>query len=264
MIVSDIPNVSVNQNQIDGDRISAEMQYHPADSRRGAMVKATQALVISEVVRQRAVDLGIWPEDMALESHQEETLIEQLIEADAHLPSASKTECEHFYQTNKDKFRTAPLLEVRHILLVADPDDIQQRGEAREVADTLLEQVTKSPTEFAQLASRHSGCPSAQMGGNLGQITKGQTVPEFERQIFAAPEGLMSTPVESRYGFHLVEIVRRVEGKPLPFEHVKKDIQDYLDTKVKRKTIAQYITQLLSTADIQGFDFGLDGSPLMQ
>ncbi|ALS98008.1 peptidylprolyl isomerase [Lacimicrobium alkaliphilum] len=264
MIVSDIPSVSVNHSQIDGNRISAEMQYHPSDSRRGAMVKATQALIISEVVRQRAVELEIWPADKPLESHQEEPLIEQLIEADANLPCATKAECAHFYQTNEDKFRTAPLLEVRHILLVADPDDIQQRGEAREMADTLLQQLSQTPGEFSQLASRHSGCPSAQMGGNLGQITKGQTVPEFERQIFAAPEGLMSTPVESRYGFHLVEIVRRVEGKPLPFEHVRKDIQDYLDTKVKRKTIAQYITQLLSTADIQGFDFGLDGSPLMQ
>lgn len=264
MIVSDIPSVSVNKNNIDGDKISAEMQYHPADSRRGAMVKATQALVISEIVRQRAVEIGIWPEDKALESHQEEALIEQLIEADAHLPSASNTECEHFYRTNESKFRTAPLLEVRHILLVADPDDIQQRALARELADTLLQQLTESPAEFAELASRHSGCPSAQMGGNLGQITKGQTVPEFERQIFAAPEGLMNTPVESRYGFHLVDVVRRVEGKPLPFEHVKQDIQDYLNTKVKRKTIAQYITTLLSAADIQGFDFGLDGSPLMQ
>ncbi|WP_088330998.1 peptidylprolyl isomerase [Lacimicrobium sp. SS2-24] len=264
MIVSDIPNISVNQSQIDGNRISAEMQYHPADSRRGAMVKATQALIISEVVRQRAIEVGVWPADKPLESHQEESLIEQLIETDTHLPCATRTECEHFYQTNEEKFRTAPLLEVRHILLVADPDDIQQRGEAREVADSLLKQLSENPAEFAELASRHSGCPSAQMGGNLGQITKGQTVPEFERQIFAASEGLMRTPVESRYGFHLIDIVRRVEGKPLPFEHVKQDIQEYLDTKVKRKTIAQYITTLLSEADIQGFDFGLDGSPLMQ
>ncbi|GAB3017378.1 peptidylprolyl isomerase [Bowmanella dokdonensis] len=264
MIISDIPAVKVNNRPIDAEQISAEIQYHPAGTRREATVKAARALIINEVVRQRAVSVGLWPTDKLLESHQEEPLIEQLIARDAHLPKASEEDCRQFFGANQQRFASAPLLEVRHILLAADPKDADERANSRELADQLLILLQQNQQDFAELARSHSQCPSAKVGGNLGQISKGQTVPEFERQLFAAPKGLMNTPVETRYGFHLVEIVRRVEGHPLPYEQVRGDIRRYLDAKVRRKTIAQYLTCLLSEADIQGFDFGLEGSPLMQ
>ncbi|MDF2177412.1 peptidylprolyl isomerase [Aliiglaciecola sp. CAU 1673] len=263
-MLTDIPTISVNGWPIQADAISAEMQYHPATSRREAMVKSAQALIINEVVRQRAVALGIKSAQEGLDAIQEQALLEALMAKESEAPKATEQECRHFFEANKQKFSTAPLLEVRHILLAAPADSPQERQQARDQADILLSQLRQAPSVFAELAARYSACSSAKLGGNLGQISKGQTVPEFERQIFASPHGLMATPVESRYGFHLVDIVRRVEGHPLPYEQVKADIRQYLDTKVRRKHQAQYIRTLLAGADIQGFDFGLDGSPLMQ
>ncbi|WP_102798856.1 peptidylprolyl isomerase [Bowmanella denitrificans] len=264
MIVSDIPAVQVNECTISAEQISAEMQYHPAASRREAAVKSAQALIINEVVRQHAVKLGLWPTDKSLDSQQEQQLMDLLLEHQCQWPKASSADCQQYYQANQAKFATAPLLEVRHILLAADPRDMHERELAKQVAEELLARLQKNPGEFAQLAAAHSNCPSAKLGGNLGQVSKGQTVPEFERQLLSASQGLMDKPLESRYGFHVVDVVRRVDGHALPFEQVRADIQTYLDNKVRRKTTAQYITRLLSEAQIQGFDFGLDGSPLMQ
>ena len=74
--------------------------------------------------------------------------------------------------------------------------------------------VRSEQERFAELARQHSACPSKEQGGALGQISKGQTVPEFERQLFRLPAGLCPQPLESRYGFHLVTVTPPPEGAP--------------------------------------------------
>jgi peptidyl-prolyl cis-trans isomerase C len=98
----------------------------------------------------------------------------------------------------------------------------------------------------------------------LGQVSKGQTVPELERVLMKLPLGLHLQPLESRYGIHIVEILERIDGQQLPFAAVQQRISDYLNEKVRRKAVAQYIQQLVSSAQIEGFDFNLNPSPLMQ
>jgi peptidyl-prolyl cis-trans isomerase C len=98
----------------------------------------------------------------------------------------------------------------------------------------------------------------------LGQLSRGQTVPEFERQLFTAELGVMKYPVESRYGFHVVSVDHKIEGKPLPYEAVRDKVAEYLEEKVHRKAVSQYIQALANEADIKGFDFVSTGSPLLQ
>ncbi len=74
----------------------------------------------------------------------------------------------------------------------------------------------------------------------------------------------MRKPLASRYGIHVVNIDQRVEGRQMEFVMVQKRIEDYLNEKVRRKAIAQYIEQLIAVADIDGFDFSVSDSPLVQ
>jgi peptidyl-prolyl cis-trans isomerase C len=74
----------------------------------------------------------------------------------------------------------------------------------------------------------------------------------------------MPTPVATRYGLHVVFIDHKVEGKALPYEAVREDIEQYLNEKVRRKAIAQYIQTLIADAEITGYDFDVSGSPLLQ
>jgi len=63
-----------------------------------------------------------------------------------------------------------------------------------------------------------SNCPSGQQGGNLGQIGRGDTVPEFKKALFRlGPTGLLRELVKTRYGFHIVAIDRRIPGKDTAF-----------------------------------------------
>jgi peptidyl-prolyl cis-trans isomerase C len=263
MSLTNTPNISVNGRDISAANIDSEVQYHPAATRREAMVKAAQALIIKELVIQKALQEGLLEPSQLSDSEQEYALIDQLIEKNAPPPKATEQECKRYYQANLDRFTTPPLVEAKHVLLVADPSDLELRGQSKLLAEQLIEEL-QSGADFAELAAKHSMCPSKEVGGSLGQLSSGQTVPEFQRQIFAAGLGLMPGPIESRFGFHVVYIERKVEGKQLPYNMVEAKINQYLNDKVHRKAIAQYIQHLIQEADIKGFSFNSDSSPLMQ
>lgn len=254
--------ITVNQIQIPEEKILAEMQYHPAESRREAMRMAAESLIIGELFRQRAKALGIAVSEDTVESADED-FIETLIEQEVAIPEATENDCQQYFAANPEKFETSPLLEVKHILLAVPKEDDAGRAEARVRADALLE-ILKGGADFGKLARRESACPSKETGGSLGQLSKGQTVPEFERQVFAAEPGLMPRPVESRYGYHLVYVERKIPGRPLPYHSVKDKVAAYLNEKVRRKAVSQYIRVLISEAVIEGYDFGVEPSPLLQ
>lgn len=62
---------------------------------------------------------------------------------------------------------------------------------------------------FADVAKKHSTCPSGREGGNLGEFGPGQMVPEFDKVVFSAPVGQVQGPVKTQFGYHLIEITKR-------------------------------------------------------
>ncbi len=259
----DWPRIRVNGVLIEPEALALELQYHPAAEQSEAMFLAAQALVIRELLQQRSRELGIQPSPVAGES-AEEAAVRQLIEREVPVPEADEAACAHFYQSNLARFVSAPLLAARHILLDCAPDDIEARIAMREQADALLLQLQADPQRFTELALSHSACPSKEQGGALGQLSKGQTVPEFEKQLFRQPQGLVTQPLESRYGFHVVFVDQRVEGLQLPYEAVAQDIRRELYQRVWQKAVAQYIQTLVGAADIQGIQLAGADSPLVQ
>lgn len=254
--------IKVNNVEIPEHAILTEMQYHPAETQRQAMLKAAETLVIGEILRQRAKDLGIQVTDNNSLANDDD-FIEELFAKELDNPEATEEECLLYYEKNKARFTSSPLVELKHILLAAAPDDDVQRIDSKTMAETLIHKLKRGES-FATLAKQYSACPSKETGGSLGQVSAGQTVKEFERQVFAANEGLFPSPIESRYGFHVVFIERKIAGKQLPFEQAKAKIQQYLNEKVKTKATAHYIESLIQKTKLEGFDFAVSDSPLMQ
>ncbi len=264
MSLTNTPEITVNGHVIPASAIDTEVQYHPAENRRKAMIQAAETLIIGEILVQKAAEKGLCDTLDRNLVDQQPALIDSLIDLEISTPVATEQECQRYFEVNTDKFTSSPLVEANHILLAAEPKDLEQRAQMQTLALTLIEQLQNQEATFAQLAKAYSICPSKEVGGSLGQLSNGQTVSEFERQVFAADIGLMPTPVESRYGFHIVLIARKVAGKPLSYDLVKDKIAIYLNDKVQRKAISQYLHRIVSEADIQGFHFDVDTSPLMQ
>lgn len=264
MSLINTPDILVNGHKIPASRIDTEIQYFPASTRREAMVKAAESLIIEELLNQKAIEKGFIHSATEKFADDHPEIVDQLINQEANIPECTEKECQRYFEANRDKFTTAPLIEAKHILLAADPKNLEERADMLQVAEQLLIQLKQDIGQFSEFAKSYSACPSKEVGGNLGQLSSGQTVAEFQRQLFAAKAGLMASPIESRFGYHVVFVQRKVDGKRLPYEQVKDKILHYLNDKVQRKAIAQYLHRLVSEADIQGFEFDLNNSPLMQ
>ena len=85
------------------------------------------------------------------------------------------------------------LVEASHILVTS-----------QEQAQSLLEQV-RTGADFAALARQHSQCPSKSNGGSLGQFGPGQMVKSFEEATFALSIGDVSGPIQTQFGYHLIQ-----------------------------------------------------------
>lgn len=264
MSLINTPEIKVNGQIISAAAVDAEIQYHPAESRRQAMVIAAETLIIGEILAQKAAEKGLSERSDHSLIDDQPAIIDALIDSEVSIPRATDEECLRYFHANTPTFTSSPLIEANHILLAADPKDLDQRAQMHDVALQIIQQLKNKESSFIELAHKYSVCPSKEVGGSLGQLSHGQTVSEFERQVFAAPEGLMLTPVESRYGYHVVFVARKVEGDPLTYDLVKEKIQTYLNDKAQRKAISQYLHRVVSEADIDGFDFDIDASTVMQ
>lgn len=74
-----------------------------------------------------------------------------------------------------------------------------------------LKKQIEAGADFAALAKKHSQCPSGKQGGDLGTFSKGQMVKEFDQIVFGEALGKVHGPVQTQFGFHLVEITSRTE-----------------------------------------------------
>ena len=261
--------VTVNGTEIPRAEIARETQNHPAKSPIEAWKAAAQALAIRELLLQEARRLNIVAQPMADDEGRRETedesLVRLVIENEVTTPKASVDDCERYYAQNLRRFRSPAIFETSHILLIAPQGDAKARAAARSQAVLVIAELQANPAAFAALARQHSACPSREVGGNLGQIGPGQTVPEFEQALEALVVGVIHRePIESRYGFHIVRLDRRVDGKQLPFEMVHLRIAAYLEEHVRRTAIRQYISLLAGRATVSGIDLAASNTALLQ
>lgn len=261
--------VRVNGRVISRADIAREMQHHAASDAAQSWQTAAQSLAIRALLLDEAHRLGLTPEprrdDRGRIETDDEALVRMLIEREVVVPVASEAECHRAYIANAARFRSPTLYEISHILLPAAASDEEARGSARKLAAALIATLQASPATFQELAALHSACPSAEVGGSLGQIGPGQTVPEFEAAIATLPTGVVAPePVESRYGVHIVRVEKRIDGETLPFELVKERIARWLAQRVEHVAIRQYIAQLAGKVEIEGVAFPGSSSPLVQ
>ncbi|PCI69544.1 MAG: peptidylprolyl isomerase [Piscirickettsiaceae bacterium] len=239
----ELPEIKVNGVLLDQALFAQELQYHQAESFASVVQSAGQALVVRQLLIEEAGE--------GVES-DEEKAIAALIEKNSTFTSPTEADCVRYFDNNSERFKTEVLLEVDHILLAAPKEDIEERFNEKEKAISIIAQLKDDLSLFAALAEQYSSCPSKKTGGSLGQIGKGQTVPEFEKQLVRLPEGLAEKPIESRYGFHVVRINRKVEGKQLEYPMVAEKIKHYLTQKASQLSIQGYIQSLVEQADIEG------------
>jgi peptidyl-prolyl cis-trans isomerase C len=221
-----------------------------------------EVAAVQELLRQRAVELDLLRAD-AVDVKEIADAIECLLSHEVRVPSPSEAECRRYYDAHLNEFQSGDIVHVRHILFQVTPSVPvpQLRAKAEQTLNGLL----REPHRFDSVARELSNCPSGQQGGNLGQIGRGDTVPEFEQALFKlGPTGLLRELVKTRYGFHIVAVDRRIPGRTVPFEAVHDKIAERLKAMVEEKALRQYISILAGRAEVEGVDLNAAETPLVQ
>lgn len=112
---------------------------------------------------------------------------------------------------------------------------------AKKQAEEILKQV-QGGADFAELAKKYSADGSASNGGDLGLISKGQTVPEFEAAAFGLGEGQVSGVVKTQYGYHIIKTTKK-EGEQVRVSHILikgADLESWLKDQRAKAKIVQY------------------------
>ena len=158
-----------------------------------------------------------------------------------------------YYDKNKEKMQVPERLHVRHILIQVKPDaPAADKAKARQKAEEALKKV-QAGGDFAKLAAEYSDDPgSKSRGGELGWVSKGQAVPQFEAAAFALQKpNDVSGIVEAPYGFQIIQLLERQAPTTVPFDQVKERIVQGLKTQEVQKLVQARAEQLRAKGKVE-------------
>jgi len=165
--------------------------------------------------------------------------IDKVIQQEYDNIEITEEELQDFYVENQEYFFQPEKRKVRHILL----DDYEE-------AEKTLNQLKDGIADFEKLAREKSIGPSAEDGGDLGYITKGQMVEEFEEAAFSLDVGEISEIVQTEYGYHILICDDIQEEHQLTYEEAKENIENILKSQKQNEKINELINTLRNDADI--------------
>ncbi|TYO99633.1 peptidyl-prolyl cis-trans isomerase C [Geothermobacter ehrlichii] len=167
----------------------------------------------------------------------------------ADLDDPSDEEIEDFYRQHADRLVRRGRVRASHLLVRAGGDN---REQALERIRRLRDEATAD--NFADLARKHSDCPSAPGGGDLGYFRRGDMVKPFEDAAFSLAVGAISEPVETQFGFHLIRVLDREEDRPLTREEARPQIVSFIRQQAGAGRLKQWVEELRAQADIEIMD----------
>ncbi|MBU5486558.1 peptidylprolyl isomerase [Clostridium sp. MSJ-11] len=151
----------------------------------------------------------------------------------------SEKEIEEYYNNNKEKFKTEESIVAKHILVAT-----------LEEAKKALEEIEKGMS-FEEAAEKFSTCPSKSSGGNLGTFGRGRMVPEFEKAAFELEIGVVSEPVKTQFGYHIIKVEHKNQPFIIPFNKMKDSIEFDLKQEAQRNKYFEITNKLKRTYKVE-------------
>lgn len=173
------------------------------------------------------------------ESLKNQYMVDQAIHNEYAQITISDEEIAQYYEEYESFFFQPEKRKISHILV-----------EDKEEAELLLNQLNDGIIDFETTAKEKSICPSAEKNGDLGYISRGQMVPEFEEASFSLEAGNLSDIVKTEFGYHIIKCYDIQEEKQLSLEEAGDNIKSILTSQKQNERIDELIAQLREEADI--------------
>jgi peptidyl-prolyl cis-trans isomerase C len=229
-------------------------QMTASDAEVDARIGAFKQQMGSEANFRAALQAQQLTEAKLREDAKTDILVNKLLEQEVTQKLLVKpSDIATFYEKNPDRFQQSESVRAAHILVLVPQDaDEKTRAAAKARAEAALK-AAKAGQDFAQLAKRYSNDASAQRGGDLGFIPKGQMVPAFEAAAFALEPGQVSDLVETQFGYHVIKALEKRPARVVPFVEAAAQIEQFLQQQQRQEKSKALVEQLKSKGKVEIF-----------
>jgi nitrogen fixation protein NifM len=150
-----------------------------------------------------------------------------------------------YYHLHSEKFAVPERRAVSHILISINPDYPENtRDSAMQRAYELREKLLKKPFKFADYALKHSECPTALQGGELGTVPRGTLYAELDAVLFTLKAGDISPVVESEIGLHILLCKQIHKAETLSLAKATAKIRNFMQERAKQDYIRVWLVNL--------------------
>ena len=216
---ADKRNVKVKDSEIDAEVATYEESYGGEEGLKSAL--EASGLTLADLKEDIETNIKI----------------EKLMAEDIEI---TEDEVKSYYEENKSNFDTPESIEVSHIL-------VEDKETAQEILDKL-----KAGEDFAELAKEYStDTATAEKGGELGFITSGEMVEEFEKAAFALKVGEISDIVKTDYGYHIIKATDFKEAKESTYEDSKELAKEAALAEKISSEYSTWVQELKTKYDIK-------------
>jgi parvulin-like peptidyl-prolyl isomerase len=212
-------------------------------------LKQQYGITTDEQFEQSLKSSGLTRAEM--EARLRETLISNKVFARElrNRDQASDAELRERYNREKETYRLPERAHLREIVVLkpeSGPID-----EARQRATEIGEAAKKAGVDFAKIASTMSESGSRDKGGDLGEVAKGDLVPELDQAVFNAQQGSVIGPIETKSAWHIVKVEQRLPSEVPGFDSVKDKLRQDASEETFQRDYKAYIETLRKDAFIQ-------------
>tara|TARA_Y100001936_G_scaffold183573_1_gene180947 strand:+ start:378 stop:1817 length:1440 start_codon:yes stop_codon:yes gene_type:complete len=156
-----------------------------------------------------------------------------------------------YYYENQKEFWKDSKYKVRHILIMSDKNSPpEKKKESYKLINKVLSDINNGK-DFALAAKEYSEDVSANSGGLVGYIEKGQMVSEFEEAVFGLKEGEISGVIETEFGFHVIKVDEIQPGRTLTLTETKDTIYKILSVEKQKLAYEDWMKELKESAFIE-------------
>ena len=229
-------NITVSDKEVDQEL--TKLKEHVGDQARSSGQDVSNQEAYEQALKQNNIT-----EKQLREDIRENLPVQQVQERVAGDAEPSDDEIQNYYEKNKEaQFTTPEQRCVRHILFNKD-----QKQKAEEVKQQL-----ENGGDFAKLAKENSQDPgSAANGGDLGCLGKGETVPEFEQAAFGAERGEIVGPVQTEFGYHILQVTDVKPEQTRSLQEVESQIRSQLATEKQSEAFNKWIEEQKKERDVK-------------
>jgi len=198
-----------------GEDVQKSLETFTPEGRERILNEVIDRVLFSLAAKKRGMDR--WHSvKLAIQEAVERVLAERYIQEELKKLDLSDEALRRYYESHIDLFTSQKRVKARHI-----------NTATKEEAEKALKRIKKGE-DFSKVASEVNIDGTKARGGDLGWVVRGIMVKPFEEVLFSLKEGEVSDIVKTRFGYHIIKVEEIKEGKPIPFERIKKRVRERL------------------------------------